>query len=144
MGEGGTNGQVTVATKFLSPDIKTTSQKARGDSGTTRFEGVAFGGNARVARVELQIDGGEWTPAELPRPVELDEGLIRNAPGLIMADRWPMYDVWTPWRLDVDLAPGQHFLAARLITDEGDVQPEHDDDWSDGGSGWAWAEVSLS
>ena len=144
MGEGGETGQVTVTTKFLSPDIKTTSQKSRTSTGLTRFEGVAFGGTDRVAKVELRVDDGDWVPARLPRPEELDGDLIRSAPGLIMTDQWPMYDVWTPWQLDVELKPGQHFLSARLTTEEGHIQPEHDDDWSDGGSSWAWAEVSVS
>ncbi len=70
-----------------------------------RIAGAAWGG--RIARVEVQIDGGSWV-----RPV-LDKGV-----GF----------AWRFWFLDWGSpSPGEHTIASRAIDAAGNIQPAPDD-----------------
>jgi hypothetical protein len=76
-----------------------------------RFEyniaGAAWGGPARIARVEVQIDGGAWLGAA----IDHREG---DAAWLL----WSL-----PWRQP---SPGEHQLVSRAINARGDIQPTRD------------------
>jgi sulfite oxidase len=64
------------------------------------------GGERSVERVEVSADGGRgWTEAEL-----LDD-----------LGRW----AWRHWRLEVELAPGEHEIVARAWDSAAGTQPEH-------------------
>ncbi len=65
--------------------------------------GAAWG--APIERVEVQIDGGAWQPAQL----EPNEGDATT---------------WTFWQLDWDgPAAGEHDVTSRAVDAEGNVQP---------------------
>jgi len=68
----------------------------------TRVAGVAWGGE--VARVDVQVDDGPWVEAAL------GEALGPFA--------------FTPWELEVHLAPGSHTAAARATDSAENTQPE--------------------
>jgi DMSO/TMAO reductase YedYZ molybdopterin-dependent catalytic subunit len=78
----------------------------------TRFEyriaGAAWGGPAKIERVEVQVDGGPWRPAHIdPR---IDQAGAGSA--------------WSLWSLDwSDAAPGPHVLISRAANARGDIQP---------------------
>jgi DMSO/TMAO reductase YedYZ molybdopterin-dependent catalytic subunit len=77
--------------------------------GRYQIVGAAWG--APVARVEVQVDGGEWVPAALDRSEEA-------------------YDAWRIWSLDWGTpAPGEHTITSRAIDTQGGVQPAMDDPW---------------
>jgi DMSO/TMAO reductase YedYZ molybdopterin-dependent catalytic subunit len=87
--------------------IKSAPAKVTVQDGAYRILGAAWG--ARIARVEVQVDGGPWVPATL------DEG--EGAPF-----------AWTLWTLDwPNPASGEHRITARAIDDQGNVQPAPDD-----------------
>ena len=69
------------------------------------IEGVAWAGEAGIARVDVSADGGRsWRPAEL-----LGEG-----------ERW----TWRLWRLDwLPPSPGRFTLIARAWDRDGRAQP---------------------
>jgi hypothetical protein len=63
-----------------------------------------WGGPSPAARVDVQVDGGEWHRADLEAP----------------RSRY----AWRLWSLTLrDLAPGPHTLASRATDADGRVQP---------------------
>jgi DMSO/TMAO reductase YedYZ molybdopterin-dependent catalytic subunit len=73
-------------------------------AGTVRVEGVAWGGTGGIARVDVQVDDGDWQMARI------DPGPGLHAP--------------TRFSLDVELAPGAHVLRSRAKDRDGAVQPD--------------------
>ena len=73
-----------------------------------RFErkiaGAAWGGSAKIVRVELQIDGGSWLETSI------DQRRGDSA--------WLLWS--TTWK---DPEPAEHILVSRAINDRGDIQP---------------------
>jgi len=66
--------------------------------------GIAFAGAREIQRVELSIDEGEWTTAELNRPLS--------------------HLTWVIWRAALQLTPGEHRITVRAVDGNGDVQTE--------------------
>ena len=65
--------------------------------------GVAFAGARGVQKVEVRIDGGEWHPAELRRPLS---------------------DLsWVVWRATLASTAGAHVITVRAVDGRGDVEP---------------------
>jgi DMSO/TMAO reductase YedYZ molybdopterin-dependent catalytic subunit len=86
-------------TRLKSAPAKVT----RREDGRYRIMGAAWG--APIERVEVQIDGGAWQPAQL-------EGNQGDA------------YTWKFWYLDWDdPAAGEHDIASRAVDAEGNVQP---------------------
>jgi hypothetical protein len=77
-----------------------------------RFEykiaGAAWGGPARIASVEVQIDSGAWVRASI------DQRAGDAA--------WVLWSA--PWR---EPAAGEHVLVSRAINARGDIQPTRDE-----------------
>jgi DMSO/TMAO reductase YedYZ molybdopterin-dependent catalytic subunit len=75
-----------------------------------RFEykiaGAAWGGPARIADVEVQIDGGAWIRASIDQRAGDAAWLLWSA----------------PWK---EPRPGEHILVSRAINTRGNVQPTH-------------------
>ncbi len=73
-------------------------------SGGTRVFGVAWNDGTPLREVRVQVDGGEWMPAELDRT----------------GDRW----AWTFWNLETGaLGPGEHRLVSNAVDEMGREQP---------------------
>jgi sulfite oxidase len=91
----------------LNADILAPADGARVAAGRVEVRGYALAGGGRaVARVDVSADaGGTWLAAEL----EDDLG------------PW----AWRPWRVALELAPGEHELAARAWDSAAATQPEH-------------------
>jgi DMSO/TMAO reductase YedYZ molybdopterin-dependent catalytic subunit len=71
-----------------------------------RIDGAAWG--APISAVEVQIDGGDWLPAQLDDSQQADYA-------------------WTFWTLDWPDAPsGEHSITSRAIDAVGNVQPAPD------------------
>jgi DMSO/TMAO reductase YedYZ molybdopterin-dependent catalytic subunit len=69
-----------------------------------KIQGVAWTGPGRVTKLEVSMDGGPWSSAELYGPDH------ENA--------------WRLWRFDWQPTPGKHEVRARATDSSGDVQPE--------------------
>ena len=82
--------------------IDTPKGLARVPAGMVAVAGVAWRQTVGVSAVEVQIDDGEWQPAEL--------GEV------------PSVDTWVQWRLAWDATPGRHTLRVRATDGDGDVQ----------------------
>ena len=85
--------------------------------GTYAAAGVAWAPTMGIAGVEVQLDEGEWQQAELSKP---------------LSD-----DAWVQWRIDLDLAEGDHTLRVRATDGTGFTQPEAPvPPRPDGAEGW--------
>jgi sulfite oxidase len=93
-------GLVALNSDVLSP--------ADGDTvpvGPLEVRGYAFaGGERHVARVDVSLDGGRWSQAEL------------------LEDLGPW--AWRHWRITVHLAPGEHEIVVRAWDSSAATQPE--------------------
>jgi DMSO/TMAO reductase YedYZ molybdopterin-dependent catalytic subunit len=87
------------------------------DAGKVVIGGVAWAQRRGIAKVEVSIDDGEWTVAELGQKVTVD--------------------YWRQWYLEWDATSGRHDIAVRATTEDGEVQTEdRADPFPDGASGW--------
>ncbi len=92
-----TDAPIKIAARIDTPRPLSTS-----DSGRVVIGGVAWAQHRGIGGVEVQIDGRPWQPATLGPDVGVD--------------------YWRQWYLPWDAKPGQHELAARATTLDGDVQ----------------------
>jgi DMSO/TMAO reductase YedYZ molybdopterin-dependent catalytic subunit len=73
------------------------------DGSTAQIGGIAYAGAKGISRVEVQVDEGEWTEAEL------------RSPALS-----PL--TWVQWRLDRPIAEGRHTVYVRSYDSSGRLQ----------------------
>jgi DMSO/TMAO reductase YedYZ molybdopterin-dependent catalytic subunit len=93
-------------------------------AGRVVVAGVAWSQPRGVSRVEVRVDGGAWTDAELATEVS--------------------GDTWRMWRATVDLAPGTRVLEARATDADGDLQTEEVADvLPDGATGYPSVTVTA-
>ena len=74
----------------------------RGGTGAMTVAGVAWNQHIGVAAVDVQVDGGTWRPAELATSIN--------------------DDTWVQWRYDFAPPAGEHEIAVRAISADGEVQ----------------------
>ncbi|WP_181309872.1 molybdopterin-dependent oxidoreductase [Nocardioides campestrisoli] len=86
----------------VSSRIDTPRPLSTADAGQVVVGGVAWAQQRGVAGVELRVDGGAWQPCELGP----DAGI----------------DYWRQWYFLWDAEPGEHMLAVRATTEDGEVQ----------------------
>lgn len=91
-------------------NIKSIAARAfRQKDGTVRITGAAWGGGTEPKAVEVQIDGGDWMPAQ-----------INNS------HKEPY--TWRFWSFDWKNAkPGEHTIVSRAIDVKGRIQPSAED-----------------
>ena len=96
-------------------------------AGAALLAGVAYAGAGGVGAVELRVDAGAWTD---PTLVAIDPPLAPTA--------------WAQWRATLELAPGKHTIAARVIDGAGRIQPPGDGQiFPNGATGYDTVEVTL-
>lgn len=86
----------------ISSRIDTPEPLARVGAGKVPIGGVAWAQQRGIERVEVRIDGGAWQEAKLGP----DAGV----------------DYWRQWYFIWDATRGQHMLAVRATSDDGEVQ----------------------
>jgi DMSO/TMAO reductase YedYZ molybdopterin-dependent catalytic subunit len=99
---------------------------ARGsiDAGARDIAGVAWAQHVGIGRVEVQVDDGEWQDAEL-------------------APQDPI-DTWRQWRLPWDATSGEHQIAVRATTLDGETQTaERAEPAPDGATGYHTITVQV-
>ncbi|MDB5353220.1 MAG: sulfite oxidase-like oxidoreductase [Planctomycetota bacterium] len=101
---------LNVKSLFVSP-----TEGHRLPPGELKIHGVAWTGAGRVARVDVSVDDGPWSLAELHGP---DHEYA-----------------WRLWRFDWTPTPGRHVIRARATDSSGAVQPEKTP-WNK--SGYLW------
>ena len=101
----------------MASRIDVPSSGATVDSGDVVIAGAAWDQHTGIDGVEVAVDGGPWTPAELAGS--------------------PSDDSWTQWRATLPLERGRHRARVRAINKAGDVQTgAYADVLPDGATGW--------
>lgn len=101
----------------ISSRIDTPKSFEEIDAGDTFIAGVAWAQDRGIARVEVQIDGGDWQEAKLGPSAGVD--------------------YWRQWYLPWNAESGQHTIAVRAVDREGTVQsPAKAMPFPDGASGY--------
>jgi sulfite oxidase len=92
----------------LNADVLSPADGETVAAGPFEVRGYAFaGGERHVARVDVSLDrGASWSQSE----------------PLADLGRW----AWRPWRITVDLAPGEHEIAVRAWDSSAATQPEEE------------------
>ncbi|MCP2167207.1 DMSO/TMAO reductase YedYZ, molybdopterin-dependent catalytic subunit [Goodfellowiella coeruleoviolacea] len=86
-------------------------------AGTVTVAGIAWAQHTGVDQVEVRVDDGPWQPARLSTEVSAD--------------------TWRMWRVDVELAAGEHTVTCRATDRSGRTQTEQPADPApDGATGW--------
>ena len=85
-----------------SSRIDTPKSFAEIKAGDTFVGGVAWAQHRGVGKVEVQVDGGAWQPAELGPSAG--------------------QDYWRQWYLPWTAEPGEHRIACRVVTEDGETQ----------------------
>jgi DMSO/TMAO reductase YedYZ molybdopterin-dependent catalytic subunit len=94
------------------------------EEGQVVLGGYAFAGDRGIRNVEVQIDGGDWRPAQLKQPTS--------------------QLTWREWRYAWKATPGQHSVVVRATDGSGELQtsesaPPH----PDGASGWHTLTITV-
>jgi hypothetical protein len=66
--------------------------------------GIAFSGDRGISKVEVRVDGGQWTEAQLRSPLS--------------------ETTWAIWRYDWPFEAGHHLFEVRCVDGNGDPQIE--------------------
>lgn len=95
-------------------------------NGIAQIGGIAFAGWRGIQAVEVQIDGGEFRPAVLDRPLS--------------------HLTWVRWRYDWrNPPPGDHTIVVRAFDGNGEEQtPQPAPPHPDGASGWHKVHVTIA
>ena len=86
--------------------LKSIAARVTAGNGRYRIYGAAWG--EPVARVEVRIDNGAWTAAQIDQGREHEFG-------------------WKLWHFDWSATPGEHAISSRAIGTDGRIQPAPDD-----------------
>ena len=97
----------SISRNNLKSVVARVMRRAVGKRFDYKIAGAAWGGPARLDRVEVQIDAGGWQAANI------DQRAGDAA--------WVLWSA--AWR---EPAPGEHVLVSRAINDRGDIQPTRD------------------
>lgn len=109
--------------------VKTQSRIDTPRGGITTGErfiaGVAWAPHRSIDRVEVQIDNGAWTEAELSEPLSRD--------------------AWRQWRLAYDFTSGSHRIRVRATDGTGETQRENEvPPAPNGAEGWHTVVVTVA
>ncbi|RBY87825.1 molybdopterin-dependent oxidoreductase [Blastococcus sp. TF02A-30] len=106
----------------IASRIDTPAPLRRFPAGRRAIAGVAWAQTRGIAAVEVRVDDGEWTPAELSPQVDAD--------------------LWRQWVLPYDFPAGRHTVTVRATGADGEVQTdERAAPFPAGSSGWHTVEV---
>jgi DMSO/TMAO reductase YedYZ molybdopterin-dependent catalytic subunit len=83
--------------------IDTPRDGAKRPAGPVTVAGVAWAQHRGIAKVEVQVDGGEWMPATLAATVSSD--------------------TWRQWSVQWPATPGEHTIRVRATDTTGATQP---------------------
>ncbi|GAA2700886.1 molybdopterin-dependent oxidoreductase [Actinoplanes palleronii] len=115
----GAEGTVKTASRIDKP-----KPFARMAAGPVTVAGVAWAQQRGIGKVEVSVDGGAWSEAELLPTASID--------------------TWVQWRYSWKASAGPHSLAVRATDKTGAVQPEQRaTPFPDGATGWHTVTVTV-
>jgi DMSO/TMAO reductase YedYZ molybdopterin-dependent catalytic subunit len=100
--------ETSIAKTRLKSVVARVSRRRRNQTWEYQVTGAAWGGTLPIDRVEVQIDGGDWHPAQIE-------------------ERRGKY-AWLLWAYNwANISPGRHTLSSRATDIHGAVQPSPDE-----------------
>jgi DMSO/TMAO reductase YedYZ molybdopterin-dependent catalytic subunit len=113
------DGPIRIASRIDTPAPQWTFP-----AGRRPIAGVAWAQTRGISRVEVRVDGGPWTDAELAPAADAD--------------------LWRQWVLRHYFSTGRHTVTVRATSGDGEVQPEaRADPFPSGATGWHTTEVTA-
>ena len=114
-------------------------------AGPVMISGFALSGYAPIEKIEIQIDGETAQLAEIVslEDIQNEEALPPTIQQIAQNTPYPYKGVWTPWRYQWEAPRGAHTVTIRAFDQEGNVQPDQDDDITDGQNGIAVYNVNV-
>ena len=113
-------GPIKVASRIDTPAALSSFR-----AGRRAVAGVAWAQTRGIARVEVRIDDEDWADADLAPSADVD--------------------LWRPWVLRTEFAPGRHTLTVRATTADGETQPDtRADPFPSGATGWHTVQVTVT
>ncbi|HWJ82923.1 MAG TPA: molybdopterin-dependent oxidoreductase [Nocardioides sp.] len=101
----------------MSSRIDVPGSGSKVDAGTVVFAGAAWSQHTGIETVEVSVDGATWATADLART--------------------PNDDTWVQWRVEIDVAEGEHQAKVRARDKDGQLQTGVIRDvLPDGSTGW--------
>jgi DMSO/TMAO reductase YedYZ molybdopterin-dependent catalytic subunit len=98
----------SISRNNLKSVIARVTRRAAGEQFEYEIAGAAWGGPARIEKIEVQIDGGPWTLARV------DQRAGDAA--------WVLWSI--AWK---DPSAGEHVLVSRAVNARGEIQPTRDE-----------------
>jgi DMSO/TMAO reductase YedYZ molybdopterin-dependent catalytic subunit len=117
------------------------SENMKGDitvaAGLVEITGYAVSGYDGIARVEISVDGGQVSHAQIDSLVAHIEGTGLPAETVQLATQmsYPFPAVWAKWRYRWEASHGDHTVSIRAVDLSGRSQPDEDLDLKDGQTG---------
>jgi DMSO/TMAO reductase YedYZ molybdopterin-dependent catalytic subunit len=98
----------SISRNNLKSVVARVTRRPAGSTFEHTISGAAWGGPARIDRIEVQVDSGPWRGARI-------------------LQRGPDY-AWVLWSIDwKDATPGLHTLVSRAVNVRGEIQPKRDE-----------------
>jgi hypothetical protein len=106
----------------IASRIDTPAPRRAFPAGRRAIAGVAWAQTRGIERVEVRVDDGNWTAADLSPEVDVD--------------------LWRQWVLPYDFRAGPHTVTVRATSSDGETQTrDRADPFPAGSSGWHSIEV---
>lgn len=103
-------------------------------AGPIAITGYAVSGTGAISNIDVSIDGGAFTPAEIIPLDKIQE--TESIPPTVQQLRdklaYPFASVWTQWRFPWEAPAGAHRVAIRATDTSGQMQPAMDTNIFDG------------
>jgi len=98
----------SISRNRLKSVVARVTRRRAGPNFEYKIAGAAWGGSARIDRIEVRIDGGEW------RGARIDERAGDEA-WVLWSMRWP------------EAAAGEHVIVSRAVNARGEIQPTREE-----------------
>ncbi|MBL0332089.1 MAG: molybdopterin-dependent oxidoreductase [Chlorobi bacterium] len=110
-------------------------QNAQVVSGAVRLSGFAVSGSNGIKAIEISVDDGTYQIAKMMSETELKTSISNDVKVVQINNKdftFPYRGVWIKWSADLTLSPGSHLVKIRATDLDGNIQPDSDNDNSDG------------
>ncbi len=125
------DGEMRVNSRMTNPIANITVA-----SGSLRCVGFAVSGAGGISTVEISVDNGPFQAAQIKSQADAmtSDTLLASTIQALQPEKfiYPYRAVWAQWEFTFDASPGAHTIRIRATDSAGNVQPDADNNISDG------------